>query len=142
MRRCPLLYSLSCLLLSCLRVLLIMIGLTYLVRECEWHYCGNMNIKGLLLFFKEFNFPLCQRTLLTELHVSFLFKRSFLNLISSTSLWAGFTILGERNQHLKRVNMKRLQTFAKPQNLSNDKCKKELSDTGVPGREPLSKGVA
>ena len=39
--------------------------------------------------------------------------------------------------------MKRLQTFAKPQNLSNDEGnKKELSDTGVPGKEPLSKGVA
>ena len=101
-----------------------------------------MNIKGLLLFFKEFNFPLCQRTLLTELHVLFLFERHFFDWISF-SLWAEFTILGERNQHLKRVNMKRLQTFAKPQNLSNDKCnKKELSDTGVPGKEPLSKGVA
>ena len=106
-RRCPLLYSflhsLSCLFFSCLHVLLIMIGLTYLVKECERHHCGNMktNIKGLLLFFKEFNFPLCQQTLLTELHVLFLFERSFFNLISSTSLWAGFTILGERNQHLK-----------------------------------------
>ena len=64
------------------------------------HYCGNMNIKGLLLFFKEFNFPLCQRTLLTELHVLFLFERHFFDWISF-SLWAGFTILGERNQHLK-----------------------------------------
>ena len=44
---------------------------------------------------------------------------------------------------ISTLNKKRLQTFAKPQNLSNDKGnKKELSDTGVPGREPLSKGVA
>ena len=136
MRRCPLLYSL---LLSCLRVLLIMIGLTYLVRECEWHYCGNMNIKGLLLFFKEFNFPLCQRTLLTELHVLFLFERHFFDWISF-SLWAGFTILGERNQHLEQ---EKITNVRKPENLSSDKGnKKELSDTGVPGREPLSKGVA
>ena len=72
-----------------------------------------MNIKGLLLFFKEFNFPLCQRTLLTELHVSFLFKRSFLNLISSTSLWAGFTILGERNQHLKHEKITNVRKTTK-----------------------------
>ena len=136
-RRCPMLYSL---LLSCLHALLIMIGLTYLIRECEFSIIVAIWILRDSYFSSKSSIsPFANEPSWLSCMSCFCLKG-----ISSTGF---LLVFGLDSQYwvkeISTLNMKRLQTFAKPQNLSNDEGnKKELSDTGVPGKEPLSKGVA